>query len=482
MRPRFAALALAALGLTAAFVGPAGAFAADPGVLKEAPAGFTALFNGKDLDRLARHAPLRPAQARRDERRGRAAKKIAEWTEDAKKHWTRRGRRARQRRPRRLPDDRQGLRRHRAADRLQDRPQGRQRHLPPRHAAGPDLGLHQGGRQVGPSAPTRARAASGTTAPARPGKDPLVLADKPFGEWNHFRIIQVGARTTVYLNDKLVVDHATDGELLGPQAAAVRPRARSSSRPTAARSAGGTSSSARSPPTRPTRSSPSTAARASRRSSTARTSTAGPARSRTTRSSTARSAASRSKGGVIYYNKELSRLRRPRRVQAPARRQQRPGDPLPRQGRHRLRRACASSRCSTTRADKYAKLDPRQAHGSAYGMVAAAARLPPAGRRVELRGSDGQGLEDQGRAQRHRDPRRRPEQGHGVHGQHAPPRQGPHLRLLRLRRPQRPGRVPQRRDQDARLSYYPGTKEPHTSPTRSEGSSPQIPRWRVGLV
>lgn len=41
-----------------------------------------------------------------------------------------------------------------------------------------------------------------------PGKDPLVLADKPFGEWNRFRILQVGARTTVYLNDKLVVDHA----------------------------------------------------------------------------------------------------------------------------------------------------------------------------------------------------------------------------------------------------------------------------------
>ena len=33
-------------------------------------------------------------------------------------------------------------------------------------------------------------------------------ADKPIGEWNTFRIIQVGARTTIYLNDKLVVDHA----------------------------------------------------------------------------------------------------------------------------------------------------------------------------------------------------------------------------------------------------------------------------------
>lgn len=41
-----------------------------------------------------------------------------------------------------------------------------------------------------------------------PGKDPLVLADKPFGEWNHFRIILVGNRVTVWLNDKLVVEHA----------------------------------------------------------------------------------------------------------------------------------------------------------------------------------------------------------------------------------------------------------------------------------
>ena len=41
-----------------------------------------------------------------------------------------------------------------------------------------------------------------------PGKDPLVLADKPFGEWNSFRIRQTGARTTVHLNGKLVVDHA----------------------------------------------------------------------------------------------------------------------------------------------------------------------------------------------------------------------------------------------------------------------------------
>jgi hypothetical protein len=41
-----------------------------------------------------------------------------------------------------------------------------------------------------------------------PGKDPLVHADKPLGEWNQFRISQVGERTTVFLNGKLIVDHA----------------------------------------------------------------------------------------------------------------------------------------------------------------------------------------------------------------------------------------------------------------------------------
>jgi hypothetical protein len=41
-----------------------------------------------------------------------------------------------------------------------------------------------------------------------PGKDPLVHADRPFGEWNTLRIVQVGEVTSVWLNDRLVVDHA----------------------------------------------------------------------------------------------------------------------------------------------------------------------------------------------------------------------------------------------------------------------------------
>src|SRR4030095_12806477 len=45
-------------------------------------------------------------------------------------------------------------------------------------------------------------------SPGARGKDPSVLADKPFGEWNKVRILQVGERTTASLHDQLVVDHA----------------------------------------------------------------------------------------------------------------------------------------------------------------------------------------------------------------------------------------------------------------------------------
>jgi hypothetical protein len=39
-----------------------------------------------------------------------------------------------------------------------------------------------------------------------PGRDPLVLADKPIGQWNTFHITMIGDVVTVVLNDKLVVD------------------------------------------------------------------------------------------------------------------------------------------------------------------------------------------------------------------------------------------------------------------------------------
>jgi hypothetical protein len=40
-----------------------------------------------------------------------------------------------------------------------------------------------------------------------PARFPLVNADNPVGQWNTMRIMQIGARTSVWLNEKLIVDH-----------------------------------------------------------------------------------------------------------------------------------------------------------------------------------------------------------------------------------------------------------------------------------
>ena len=60
------------------------------------------------------------------------------------------------------------------------------------------------------------------------GKDPLVLADKPFGQWNRFRIFMIGERVTIWLNGKLIVQHARlnnfwdRGKKLGEQKPVIR--------------------------------------------------------------------------------------------------------------------------------------------------------------------------------------------------------------------------------------------------------------------
>jgi hypothetical protein len=56
--------------------------------------------------------------------------------------------------------------------------------------------------------PNRGSGGLFNNTPKSPGRDPLVVADKPFGEWNAFRIQQIGARTWVWLNDKPVVEDA----------------------------------------------------------------------------------------------------------------------------------------------------------------------------------------------------------------------------------------------------------------------------------
>jgi hypothetical protein len=45
-------------------------------------------------------------------------------------------------------------------------------------------------------------------SPGAPGKDPIVKADRPFGEWNSFRIIMCGSRVWIWLNGQQTVDGA----------------------------------------------------------------------------------------------------------------------------------------------------------------------------------------------------------------------------------------------------------------------------------
>lgn len=45
-------------------------------------------------------------------------------------------------------------------------------------------------------------------SPGTAGKDPSKKMDKPFGEWNSFRILMIGERVTVHLNGEKVVDNA----------------------------------------------------------------------------------------------------------------------------------------------------------------------------------------------------------------------------------------------------------------------------------
>ncbi len=171
------------------------------------PRGFVALFNGKDLTGwhgMPHFDPRKLAAMANDAR----AKQIDRWTEDAKEHWTVEGGE--------LVNDGHGT------YLTTDKDYGDiELLIDYKTVARADSGIYlRGTPQVqiwdatpgGPSKAGGSEKGSGglfNNAANAPGRDPLVVADRPFGEWNHLRIIQVGARTTVYLNDKLVVDHAT---------------------------------------------------------------------------------------------------------------------------------------------------------------------------------------------------------------------------------------------------------------------------------
>jgi hypothetical protein len=178
---------------------------------KSPPKGFTAIFNGKDLtgwhawaihDKAA--GPLDLAKLSPEERQ----KKIDAWTADARKHWTAENGE--------LVNDGKG------AYLTTDKEYGDiellvdYKTVPLADSgiylkATPQVQIWDYTKEGGKWNLGADKGSGGlwNNSAGAPGKDPLVLADKPFGEWNHFRIIQLGARTTVWLNDKLVVDNAT---------------------------------------------------------------------------------------------------------------------------------------------------------------------------------------------------------------------------------------------------------------------------------
>jgi Domain of Unknown Function (DUF1080) len=179
------------------------AHAAEP----KPPKGFTVLFNDKDLSgwhgRNRDFDPYKLAAMSGAQRKD----KIEEWSADAKKHWSvQKGE---------LVNDGQGAyltteKEYGDIELLIDYK------IVPKADSGiylratPQVQIWDYTKEGGHWALGADKGSGGlwNNSPGAPGKDPLVLADKPIGQWNSFRIIQLGERTTVYLNDKLVVQNA----------------------------------------------------------------------------------------------------------------------------------------------------------------------------------------------------------------------------------------------------------------------------------
>lgn len=173
--------------------------------LNEPPPGFTALFNGQDLagwrggDTFDHRKLLAMSEADR-------AAQIAKWTETMKAHWSVQNGE--------LVNDGQG------AYATTEKDYGNFELLVDyRTVAKADSGIYLRGvpqvqiwdfteKEKFSIGADKGSGGLWNNSPGAPGKDPLVLADKPFGEWNHFRIVMVGSRVSVWLNEKLVVDHA----------------------------------------------------------------------------------------------------------------------------------------------------------------------------------------------------------------------------------------------------------------------------------
>lgn len=166
---------------------------------------FVPLFNGKDLSGWHgwTHAAMTDLQDASDEQR---QARFDEWTADARKHWS-------------VVDGELINDGHGAYLATDGNYRDYELRLQYRTVPRADSGIYlKGCPQVqiwDYTDPKKFRIGADlgsgglwNNSPGSRGKDPFVLADRRFGEWNSFRIVQVGSRTSVWLNDQLVVDHS----------------------------------------------------------------------------------------------------------------------------------------------------------------------------------------------------------------------------------------------------------------------------------
>jgi len=190
-------------GTTLAVAGAGDAAPAGDGTL---PAGFRPLFNGKDLTGWHGMPHFDPRELAKMEPDARKAK-IDEWTADAKQHWS--------------VDNGELVNDGNGAYLTTDDEFGDYELLidyktVPLADSGiylkstPQVQIWDHTKEGGKWDRGADKGSGGlwNNNDGNPGKYPTVLADKPFGEWNSFRILQVGARTTVWLNGQEVVHHA----------------------------------------------------------------------------------------------------------------------------------------------------------------------------------------------------------------------------------------------------------------------------------
>jgi hypothetical protein len=174
-----------------------------PAGFAEAPEGFHALFNGKNLDGWHGNNPHDTGKAAEGERDA----SIATQQEPFKTHWSVDGDE--------LVNDGHGP--YCTTDKVYG---DIEFHIEYKTVADADSGIYLRGTpqiqiwdttEAGGKWDLDADKGSGgmwNNTKGTPGRLPFVNADKPFGEWNSFRITQLGSRTSVVFNDQLVVDNA----------------------------------------------------------------------------------------------------------------------------------------------------------------------------------------------------------------------------------------------------------------------------------